>query len=257
MQATLLPGPDGLTYTTCALFGRATCAGGVCRNNKPAPVYNPRAVLPQRRPCSAFVMFVLDFSLSVSLVQQIVDGFSHLVDEGTLRSAPSCCRFGKFADALRRERLDRGGCLRPVGRPGLIPSRARIWGFLCAAVDRTMSKSPQAVTATILTPCTTCAASSSTGLKPQTRLWLAAGGLARLAKACAVRCAPWPQARCSISGYGEPKGFVPLRRAGARPAGRAGGGADHRTDLLTQGSSHALDLIARRLVDARRPGADR
>ena len=44
-------------------------------------------------------MFVLDSSSSVSLVQQIVDGFSHLVDEGTLRSGAKLPSIRQFAHA--------------------------------------------------------------------------------------------------------------------------------------------------------------
>ena len=59
---------------------------------------NPRVVLQPPAPL-AFVMFVLDSSSSVSLVQQIVDGFSHLVDEGTLRSGAKLPSIRQFAHA--------------------------------------------------------------------------------------------------------------------------------------------------------------
>lgn len=107
-------------------------------------------------------MFVLDSSSSVSLVQQIVDGFSHLVDEGTLRSGAKLPSIRQFAHAHGVSVYTVVDAYDRLVAQGYFVSRPHL-GFLCAAVGRTMSKSPQAVTATILTPCTTCAASSSTG----------------------------------------------------------------------------------------------
>ena len=76
--------------------------------------------------------------------------------------------------------------------------------------------------------------------------WLFEDGLKRSLRSVAA------DEGIDLGGYGEPKGYPAAAPAGARFAGRTRG-RHHGSEqvLLTQGSSQALDLAARRLV---RPG---
>lgn len=194
-------------------------------------------------------MFVLDSSSSVSLVQQIVDGFSHLVDEGTLRSGAKLPSIRQFAHAHgvsvytvvdAYDRLVAQGYF--VSRPhlGFFVRRRRqdddqvpvggdrydfdsMYYMRRIFEHRGLSRKP------------------GCGWLPED--WLFGEGVRRALRTLA-------SGEISISGYGEPKGFVPLRQLVRDLLAEQEVALTTEQILLTQGSSHALDLIARRLVHA-------
>lgn len=197
-------------------------------------------------------MFVLDSSSSVSLVQQIVDGFSRLVQEGALRSGAKLPSIRQFAHAHAvsvytvvdaYDRLVAQGYF--VSRPNLgffvrrrrqddeqVPTGGNCYDFDSMYYmrrifeHRDLSRKP------------------GCGWLPED--WLFGDGVRRALRTLA-------SGEVSISGYGEPKGFVPLRQLVRDLLAEQEVALTAEQILLTSGSSHALDLIARRLVHAGEP----
>lgn len=197
-------------------------------------------------------MFVLDSSSSVSLVQQIVDGFSRLVEEGALRPGSKLPSIRQFAHAHgvsvytvvdAYDRLVAQGYF--VSRPhlgffvrrrrqddGQVPAAGGSYDFDSMYYmrrifeHRGLSRKP------------------GCGWLPED--WLFGDGVRRALRTLA-------SGEISISGYGEPKGFAPLRQLVRDLLVEHEVALTTEQILLTQGSSHALDLIARRLVHAGDP----
>jgi DNA-binding transcriptional MocR family regulator len=194
----------------------------------------------------------LDPQSPTPLVAQIVDGLRRWVDDGSLRAGTKLPSIRQFAQAHAvsvftvveaYDRLVALGCLvsrphagffvrgraRPGGeaaspQPGAAASFDAMWYLRQIFENRHLSMKP------------------GCGWLPSD--WLFGDGVKRALRGLAAD-------EIDFGGYGDPKGYAPLRRLIADAL------AEHEMNLapeqvlLTQGSSQALDLAARRLV---RPG---
>ena len=195
-------------------------------------------------------MFTLDQNGSVPLVQQIVDGFRALVDEGSLRAgskAPSIRQFAHahavsvytVVDAYDRlvaqgyfaSRPHQGFFVkhRPSTNPAT-PGHGPGFNFDAAWYLRRIFENR----ALRLKP--------GCGWLPGD--WLFADGVRRGLRALAAD-------NVDLGGYGEPKGYLPLRQLVRDLLAEQEIAVTSERVLLTHGSSQAMDLAARRLV---RPG---
>ena len=195
-------------------------------------------------------MFVLDSSSGTSLVQQIVNGFRQSIEDGSLRAGsklPSIRQFAQTHDVSVYTAVDAYDRLVALGyfvsRPNL--------GFFVRR--RQATPGPVAVAG----PCDAFDANfymrrifehRSLSLKPGCgwlpEEWLFGEGVRRSLRTLAA-------GDISISGYGEPKGYLPMRQLVRDLLAEREIAVTAEQLLLTQGSSQALDLIARRAV---RPG---
>ena len=198
-------------------------------------------------------MFALNPQSSIPLVVQIVDGMRRLIDQGALRAGTKVPSIRQFAQAHQvsvftvveaYDRLVAQGCLvsRPhsgffVRRRVAIAADARggdagiagtafdsMWYLRKIFENRHLSMKP------------------GCGWLPGD--WLFGEGLKRSLRALAAE-------EVDLGGYGDPKGFLPLRALIRDTLAEHEIAATSEQVLLTQGSSQALDLAARRLV---RPG---
>ena len=194
-------------------------------------------------------MFSLNPQSSTPLVLQVVEGFRQLVEDGSLRAGAKLPSIRQFAHAHgvsvytvvdAYDRLVAQGYF--VSRPHLgffvrrrrqddeqVPAGGDRYDFDSMYYmrrifeHRGLSRKP------------------GCGWLPED--WLFGEGVRRALRTLA-------SGEISISGYGEPKGFVPLRQLVRDLLAEQEVALTTEQILLTQGSSHALDLIARRLVHA-------
>ncbi|HOW47073.1 MAG TPA: PLP-dependent aminotransferase family protein [Rubrivivax sp.] len=199
-------------------------------------------------------MLVLHPQSSTPLVVQIVEGLRRLIDEGALRSGTKVPSIRQFAHAhdvsvftvveaydrlvaqgllvsrphsgffVRRRARGPGGtaALPPAGAAGT--SFDAMWYLRKVFENRHLSMKP------------------GCGWLPGE--WLFGEGVKRALRGVAGD-------ELDFGGYGDPKGFAPLRRRISDALAEQELGVAPEQVLLTQGSSQALDLAARRLV---RPG---
>lgn len=195
-------------------------------------------------------MFALDVSGAVPLVQQIVDGFRALVDSGGLRPGSKAPSIRQFAHAHgvsvhtvvdAYDRLVAQGCF--VSRPHQ--------GFFVK--HRAVSLSPQVGREThfnfdSMWYLRRIFENRGLRLKPGCGWmpgdWLFTEGVRRSLRALAAD-------EVDFGGYGEPKGYLPLRQLVRDLLAEREISVTSDRVLLTLGSSQAMDLAARRLV---RPG---
>lgn len=194
-------------------------------------------------------MFALDSQSSQPLVLQIVEGFRRVIDDGSLRpgsKAPSIRQFAHaheisvftVVDAYDRlvaqgyftSRQNSGFFVkqRPVsdaGVPGIVPifSFDSTWYTRRIFENRALRMKP------------------GCGWFPSE--WLFEEGVRRSLRALAADSV-------DLGGYGEPKGYPPLRQLVRDLLGEQEIAVTTEQVLLTQGSSQAMDLVARRLVRA-------
>jgi DNA-binding transcriptional MocR family regulator len=199
-------------------------------------------------------MFTLQPQSSTPLVAQIVDGLRKLIEEGSLRAGTKVPSIRQFAHAHQvsvftvveaYDRLVAQGWLvsrphsgffvrRRVGGAGSGPATAptgasgtsfdAMWYMRKIFENRHLSMKP------------------GCGWLPGS--WLFEDGLKRSLRALAAE-------DVDLGGYGDPKGFPPLRQLIRDAMAEQEIAVTPEQVLLTQGSSQALDLTARRLV---RPG---
>jgi DNA-binding transcriptional MocR family regulator len=198
-------------------------------------------------------MFTLNPRSSTPLVVQIVDGMRRLIDQGALRAGTKVPSIRQFAQAHQvsvftvveaYDRLVAQGCL--VSRPhsGFYVRRrvaqaagpgARDGGVAGTAFDSMwyLRKIFENRHLTMKPGC---------GWLPGD--WLFGEGVKRSLRALAGD-------EVDLGGYGDPKGFAPLRALIRDTLAEQEIAISPEQVLLTQGSSQALDLAARRLL---RPG---
>lgn len=194
-------------------------------------------------------MFSLDPENSLPLVMQIVDGFRRVIDEGSLRpgsKAPSIRQFAHahgvsvftVVDAYDRlvaqgyfaSRPHAGFFVKqrpaPAGVPDSGPNFSfdSMWYLRRVFENRALRMKP------------------GCGWLPND--WLFQEGVRRSLRALAAD-------NVDLGGYGEPKGYLPLRQLVRDLLAEQEIAVTTEQILLTQGSSQAMDLVARRLV---RPG---
>lgn len=195
-------------------------------------------------------MFTLNPQSATPLVMQIVEGFKAAIDAGALRAgskAPSIRQLAHahavsvftVVDAYDRlvalgyfaSRPHSGFFVKP--RPQLAQSQPghgpnfnfdSMWYLRRIFENRALRLKP------------------GCGWLPSE--WLFADGVRRSLRALAAE-------DVDLGGYGEPKGYLPLRQAVREALAEQEVGVGVEQILLTQGSSQAMDLVARRLV---RPG---
>lgn len=197
-------------------------------------------------------MLKLQPQSSTPLVSQIVDGLSRLITLGNLRAGTKVPSIRQFAHAQgvsvftvveAYDRLVAQGWL--VSRPhsGFFVRRR---SDVRAAVPATGNTGTAAFDA--MWYLRKIFENRHLSLKPGCGWlpgdWLFEDGLKRSLRGLAAQ-------DVDLGGYGDPLGYAPLRELIRDSMAQHEIGVDARQVLLTQGSSHALDLIARRLV---RPG---
>lgn len=195
-------------------------------------------------------MFSLNPQLATPLVVQIVDGFRLLIDDGALRAgskAPSIRQFAHahgvsvFTVVDAYDRLVAQGYFasrphsgffvkqRPVSDVGVLGhgpnfSFDSMWYLRRIFENRALRMKP------------------GCGWVPGE--WLFAEGVRRSLRSLAAESV-------DLGGYGEPKGYPPLRHLVRDLLAEQEIAVTSEQVLLTHGSSQAMDLVARRLV---RPG---
>jgi DNA-binding transcriptional MocR family regulator len=195
-------------------------------------------------------MFVLDPKSSVALVTQIVEGFRQMVDNGSLRAGTKLPSIRQFAnthsvsvytvvDAYDRlvalsyfqSQGNSGFFVRSRGSHGAsslgIPGQHNfdsMWYLRRIFENRALRSKP------------------GCGWLPSD--WLFTDGMRRSLRTLASE-------NVDLGGYGEPKGYLPLRELVSDLLASREIFVNNEQVLITQGSSQGLDLAARQLV---RPG---
>jgi DNA-binding transcriptional MocR family regulator len=192
-------------------------------------------------------MLTLDSQAAKPLVAQIVEGLSRQIDEAVLREGaklPSIRQFAQghqvsvFTVVEAYDRLVALGYLASRPHSGFFvrrraaaempaPAAAGLQGFDSAWYLRRIFEHRH------------LAVKAGCGWLPSD--WLFEDGLRRGLRALAADDA-------DLGGYGDPKGYPPLRQAIAEALAEQQVAAPPSQVLLTQGSSQALDLAVRRLV---------
>lgn len=197
-------------------------------------------------------MFSLDPQAPTPLVTQIVEGFRRLIDEGQLRAGAKLPSIRQFAhshgvsvytvvDAY--DRLVALGFFASRPHSGFFV-RSRASGALAQTSTRgTYSFDSMWYMRRIFE---NRALRSKPGCGWLPGEWLFGEGVKRGLRALAAE-------EVDLSGYGEPKGYPPLRQLVRDLLAEHQVVATAEQVLLTQGSSQALDLAARRLVRAGDP----
>lgn len=197
-------------------------------------------------------MFTLDPQSPAPLVSQIVEGFRKLIEAGSLRAGTKLPSIRQFAhshevsvytvvDAYDRlvalgffaSRPHSGFFVRTRATGALAQTSSRgsytfdaMWYMRRIFENRSLKSKP------------------GCGWLPND--WLFAEGVKRSLRALAAE-------EIDLGGYGEPKGYPPLRQLVRDLLAEHEVAAATDQVLLTQGSSQALDLAARRLVRAGDP----
>ena len=195
-------------------------------------------------------MFSLNLQNSVPLVVQIVEGFRQLIDDGSLRAgskAPSIRQFahahavsvftvvdaydrlvaqGYFASRPHSGFFVKQRTVSTAAVPGHGPNFSfdSMWYLRRIFENRAMRMKP------------------GCGWMPSD--WLFTEGVRRSLRSLAAD-------NVDLGGYGEPKGYLPLRQMVRDLLAEQEIAVTSEQVLLTHGSSQAMDLVARRLV---RPG---
>jgi DNA-binding transcriptional MocR family regulator len=197
-------------------------------------------------------MFTLDPRSPTPLVTQIVDGFRRMIEEGQLRAGTKLPSIRQFAashevsvytvvDAYDRlvalgffaSRPHSGFFVRSRATGALAQTSTRgnytfdsMWYMRRIFENRSLSSKP------------------GCGWLPND--WLFGEGIRRGLRSLAAE-------EVDLGGYGEPKGYLPLRQLVRDLLTEHEVALNTEQVLLTQGSSQALDLAARRLVRAGDP----
>lgn len=199
-------------------------------------------------------MFSLDPQSGIALVQQIVDGFRQMVQDGALRAGTKLPSIRQFAHAHGVSVYTVVDAYDRLVAQGLAVSRPHSGFFVHRRADALGGE-----------PGHTNASASAAGqyqfdgmwymqrifenralrLKPGCGWlpgdWLFTEGVRRGLRALAAE-------EIDFGGYGEPKGYLPLRQLVRDLLAEREIAATHEQLLLTQGSSQALDLVTRHLV---------
>jgi DNA-binding transcriptional MocR family regulator len=194
-------------------------------------------------------MFTLEPRSATPLVSQIVDGFRRLVEDGTLRAGiklPSIRQFAASHEVSVYTVVDAYDRLVALG---FFASRPHSGFFVRTRASGALAQTSTRGTYTFdsMWYMRRIFENRSTGSKPGCGWlpsdWLFGEGVKRSLRALAAD-------GVDLGGYGEPKGYSPLRQLVRDLLAENQVNATTDQVLLTQGSSQALDLAARRLVRA-------
>ncbi len=192
-------------------------------------------------------MFALDPNGSVPLVQQIVDGFRQLVDEGALRAGAKAPSIRQFAHAHAVSLYTVVDAYDRLVAQGYFASRAN-QGFFVK--HRAVPWQPQAQAQPhyhfdSMWYLRRIFENRGLRLKPGCGWmpgdWLFGDGVRKSLRSLAAD-------NVDLGGYGEPKGYLPLRQLVRDMLAEREISVTSERVLLTHGSSQAMDLAARRLV---------
>jgi len=196
-------------------------------------------------------MFTLDPDSNVSLITQIVSGVTSLVEEQSLRPGMKMPSIRQFANTHRVSLFTVVEAYDRLVAQGVLLSRPNA-GFYVRRRSLNRAEEELAGERNFHFDSSWYLRSIFESHKLEMRpgcgwlpgSWLFNDGLQRGMRRLA-------SAAPNISGYGDPKGYLPLRKLVSQALVNREIAANEEQVLLTQGSSQALDLIARRLV---RPG---
>lgn len=195
-------------------------------------------------------MFTLDPQSSTPLVLQIVDGFRELIRSGALRPGAKAPSIRQFAHAHGVSVYTVVDAYDRLVALGYFASRPHS-GFFVRSRDTRAEAAPEAGPQyhfDSMWYLRRVFENRHLRLKPGCGWlphdWLFGEGMRRSLRALAAQ-------PVDLGGYGEPKGYTPLRQLVRDLLAEQEIALTSDQVLLTQGSSQAMDLVARRLV---RPG---
>ena len=194
-------------------------------------------------------MFTLDPRSATPLVTQIVEGFRRQIEEGTLRAGaklPSIRQFAASHEVSVYTVVDAYDRLVALGFFASRPHsgffvRSRATGALAQTSTRGNYTFDSMWYMRRIFENRSLRSKPGCGWLPSE--WLFGEGVKRSLRALAAE-------EADLGGYGEPKGYPPLRQLVRDLLAEHQVNASTDQVLLTQGSSQALDLAARRLVRA-------
>ncbi len=201
-------------------------------------------------------MFTLNSKGTIPLVVQIVEGFRELIDSGNLRPGSKAPSIRQFAHAHEVSVYTVVDAYDRLVALGYFASRPHSGFFVRRReVAQTPSQLPGALPAATanynfdsMWYLRRVFEARALRMKPGCGWlpgeWLFEEGLRRSLRTLASE-------NVDLGGYGEPKGFAPLRQLVRDLLAEQEIAVSSDQVLLTQGSSQAMDLVARRLV---RPG---
>ena len=193
-------------------------------------------------------MFSLDAQSPTPLVQQIVDGFRLMVEDGTLRPGAKLPSIRQFAHAHGVSVYTVVDAYDRLVAQGFAVSRQHS-GFFVRRRAELVPPEPTQPTGQYQFDATwymqrifeNRALQHKPGCGWLPGDWLFTEGVRRGLRALAAE-------EIDFGGYGEPKGYLPLRQLVRDLLAEREIVATHEHLLLTQGSSQALDLVARHLL---------
>ena len=194
-------------------------------------------------------MFTLNPQSSVPLVTQIVGGFRHMVDEGALRAGAKLPSIRQFAHAHgvsvytvvdAYDRLVALGYFLSQAHSGFFV-RSRSSGVSTSAGNTGPYSFDSMWYLRRIFESRALRSKPGCGWLPGD--WLFTEGVRRSLRNLAAE-------EVDLGGYGEPKGYLPLRQAVRDLLASREVVVNVEQVLLTQGSSQAMDMAARRLVRA-------
>jgi len=193
-------------------------------------------------------MFTLDPQLSTPLVTQIVDGFRRMIGEGQLRPGTKLPSIRQFAHSHQVSVYTVVDAYDRLVALGFFASRAHSGFFVRSRAIGALAQTSTRGTYTFdsmwymrrIFENRSLTSKPGCGWLPND--WLFADGLKRSLRTVAG------DESIDLGGYGEPKGYPPLRQLVRDALAEHQVAATAEQILLTHGSSQALDLAARRLV---------
>jgi DNA-binding transcriptional MocR family regulator len=197
-------------------------------------------------------MFTLDSHSPTPLVSQIVDGFRRLVEDGTLRAGAKLPSIRQFAASHEVSVYTVVDAYDRLVALGFFASRPHSGFFVRSRASGALAQTSTRGNYTFdsMWYMRRIFENRSLGSKPGCGWlpsdWLFGEGVKRSLRALAAE-------EVDLGGYGEPKGYPPLRQLVRDLLAEHQVNANADQVLLTQGSSQALDLAARRLVRAGDP----
>lgn len=218
------------------------CAGGKARTEGSATI--------RQLDVSANPMFALDVNGAVPLVQQIVEGFRQLVDEGGLRAGAKVPSIRQFANAHSVSVYTVVDAYDRLVAQGYFASRPHQGFFVKHRPAQLQSQASSEPQYSFDSMWYLRRIFENRGLRHKPGCgwmpgdWLFGDGVRKSLRTLTTD-------DVDLGGYGEPKGYLPLRQLVRDLLAEQEIAVTSERVLLTHGSSQAMDLAARRLV---RPG---
>jgi DNA-binding transcriptional MocR family regulator len=197
-------------------------------------------------------MFTLDPRSATPLVTQVVEGFRRLVEDGTLRAGTKLPSIRQFAASHEVSVYTAVDAYDRLVALGFFASRPHSGSFVRSRATGALAQTSSRGNYTFDSMWymrrifENRALRSKPGCGWLPNDWLFGEGVKRSLRALAAE-------GVDLGGYGEPKGYPPLRQLVRDLLAERQVNANADQVLLTQGSSQALDLAARRLVRAGDP----